>query len=114
MGIVYLINIERTDLYKIGTTKKPIKDRIKSLQTGNPINLVLMEYFESQQYKKIEKIIHRLLKPKKYIPDDFEDLKGEWFKLTFQDIFEFKILCKKIEDSIDFLAENSTLNFNYF
>ena len=49
MGIVYLINIERTDLYKIGTTKKPIKDRIKSLQTGNPINLVLIEHFESQQ-----------------------------------------------------------------
>jgi hypothetical protein len=97
MGIVYLINIERTDLYKIGITRVSPQKRLKSLQTGNPNKLVLVDYFETEIYTKIEAVMHRILKHKKYIPEDFENLMGEWFCLTFEDVRGFKQMCKNIE-----------------
>lgn len=110
MGIVYLINIKNTDLYKIGITKKTVEERIKSLQTGNPINIIIKETYESDMYQKIETIIHRRWKHKKYISEDFDYLKGEWFRLTSDDIQQFKYQCENIENSINYLKENSTLD----
>ena len=34
--ILYILNAEGTDLYKIGITKNNPKARVKNLQTGNP------------------------------------------------------------------------------
>jgi len=110
MGFVYLINIEKTDLYKVGITKNTINERLKSLQTGNPLKLIIIDGYESEKYQKIETIIHRSLKHKKYIPEDFENLLGEWFLLSQEDVSNFKSNCKKIEDSIDFLKKHSTLD----
>ena len=109
MGFVYLINIERTDLYKIGITRKTVEERMKSLQTGNPLKLVLIDSYKSDIYQDIETIMHRRLKHKKYIPEDFESLKGEWFMLTFHEALDFKNNCKQIEDSVKFIREHSTL-----
>lgn len=109
MGLVYLINSGATDRYKIGISKSP-PNRIRGLQTGNPQNLSLVDYYESDIYQKIETVLHRTMKHKKYIPEDFENLKGEWFKLTFQEVLNFKKECKRIEDSIIYLTENSTLD----
>jgi hypothetical protein len=114
MGFVYLINIERTDLYKIGITRKTVEERIKSLQTGNPLKLTLVEKYESKIYQKIESVIHRMLKHKKYISEDFDTLKGEWFKLTFDEVLGFKKMCNQIEESINYLKEHSTLNATKF
>lgn len=114
MGFVYLINIEKTDLYKIGITRKTVEERMKSLQTGNPLKLVLVDSYKSDKHQKIETIIHRRLKHKKYISEDFENLKGEWFQLTFQETLEFKKICIQIEESIVYISKNSTLDVTKF
>lgn len=113
MGFIYLINNGTTDRYKIGVSKKP-PQRIKGLQTGNPENLTLTDYYESDIYQNIETVLHRTLKHKKYIAEDFRMLKGEWFILTNEDVQNFKENCKKIEEGIKHLKENSTLDINKF
>lgn len=100
MGYVYLININGTDLYKIGITKNEVSKRVKSLQTGNPLSLVITDFFKSSYYQKIETLLHRMLKHKKYIPEDFENLKGEWFCFDFEDVKNFKKMCIKFENQI--------------
>lgn len=109
MGFIYLINSGQTNRYKIGISKNPPK-RKKGLQTGNPQDLSLVDYYESESYQKIETVLHRSLKHKKYIEDDFKFLGGEWFVLTNEDVLNFKQKCKQIEDSIEYLKENSTFD----
>ena len=96
-------------MYKIGTTKST-PNRIRGLQTGNPLQLSLIKYYKSELYQKIETILHRRLKHKKYIPEDFENLKGEWFNLEIEDVLNFIDNCKKIEESINYLKKTSTLD----
>lgn len=110
MGIVYLINIERTDLYKIGITRKTPQERLKALQTGNPNKLVLTDFYKTDIYNQIETVIHRRFKHKKYQPDDFENLMGEWFQLNFEDVKNFKNTCKIIEEGLESIQKNSTLS----
>jgi len=109
-GTVYLINIKRTDLYKIGITRGKIDKRIKSLQTGSPKKLILIDFFHSDFFNKIEKILHRQLKPRKYQPEDFDELLGEWFELGQEDVKNFKNYCLKIEKNLKIIKENTTLN----
>ena len=108
MGFIYLINSGQTNRFKIGVSIKP-PQRKKGLQTGNPEELSLVSSYESDNYQKIETILHRTLNHKKYIEEDFRSLGGEWFILTSEDISNFKANCKRIEDSINFLEKNSTL-----
>jgi hypothetical protein len=110
MGIVYLIISGTTDKYKIGVSKNP-KSRIRGLQTGNPLKLSIIDSYESDNYQTIETILHRFWKHKKYVPEDFENLKGEWFNLTNEDVKEFKEVCIKIEKNINHIQNNSSLKF---
>jgi len=110
---VYLIQIENTNIFKIGSTKKSPQSRLKSLQTGSPFNLILREFYETEfYYTKIEHTLHRQFKFKKYIPENFDNLQGEWFQLDNDDIENFLNSCKKIEENLNFLENNSTLNFD--
>ena len=113
-GYVYLINIKDTDKYKIGITKNLPKDRLKELQTGNPIDLEVIDFYQSYLYRKIETVIHRLFKHKKYIIEDFKNLKGEWFLLKNEDVASFTNSCKKIEDNLKFLKNNSVFYETFF
>jgi hypothetical protein len=110
MGFIYLINMGNTDLYKIGVTKKPIEKRKKALQTANPLKLSITHFYETDIYHKVEKVLHRNWNYKKYIEEDFENLSGEWFKLNSEDLRNFADRCKKIEEGIKYIKENSTLD----
>jgi len=68
--LLYFICDENANYLKIGISKEP-KYRIKALQTGNPINLVLLLNFHATQ--TIEIRLHNYLK--KY------NLSGEWYPL---------------------------------
>ncbi|MFA5068080.1 MAG: GIY-YIG nuclease family protein [Candidatus Izemoplasmatales bacterium] len=103
-----MINIENTDFYKIGITKKKVEKRIKQLQTGSPFKINFIESFESELYKTIETVMHRRFQNKKYIEHDFTYLDGEWFLFSKEDICEFRKECEKIEDSIKCIQENSS------
>lgn len=109
MGGVYLINAKNTDKYKVGVTRKHRPDdRKKSSQTGNPFELITVHFYETDIPFKVETILHRGWAHKKFIEDDFEKLKGEWFQLTPVDVVVFMNECASIEKNLKFLEENST------
>jgi len=89
---IYLIKIvnEDTSLYKIGFTKGSIHTRIKSLQTGCPYEIKVVNTYVSDFGLIIERTLHNIFLDKKTF--------GEWFKLSLEDEMKFEELCKKYED----------------
>jgi len=110
MKYIYLLQLEGTDLYKIGFTKNNPNKRVKSLQTGSPHKIVLIDQYQTVMATTIESILHRSMKSKKYIAEDGFMLLGEWFKLELSDVKEFQSRCKRIEENLRILKETSTLN----
>lgn len=106
-GYIYLISTTDIDdndnegklYYKIGITKNNPKLRVKQLSTGSAAKLILLREYESVEYKKIERMLHRDFGGKRK--------EGEWFDLTDEDIFGFIDKCKEADDIIGFLKENN-------
>lgn len=101
MAFVYLIG-ERNNpnLFKIGSTrKKNILERLKQLQTGNPEELYIKEYFETSKPFLLENMLHR-----HYFK---ENTFNEWFELNEEKIKGFKDTCEKYQNIIESLKNNS-------
>lgn len=101
-GIVYLLvdwgsNPER---YKIGITKDNVDKRIKQLQTGSPNELVLLNKYESKNYKKLELFLHK--KYNKYSTDGGK----EWFELPNDIVISFKSECQKIDEMFQTMIDS--------
>ncbi len=67
--------------YKIGITMSLVKDRVKSLQTGNPVCIEIIHSVDSMKRKQAEyyeKELHFHFNQKKQY--------GEWFKLTKKEV----------------------------
>lgn len=95
---IYLIQESQTQLFKIGITKKDVKERVKELQIGNASTLSVIHEFPTNYNFKLEKAMHAHFKPKK--------VNSEWFELTFDDVKEFLNTCKKYENMYDILRNN--------
>lgn len=107
MKFIYLIQLEGTDIYKIGFSKTPNK-RVKNLQTGNPYKLIVVDSYKSKRATKIEAVLHiRFLSNK--IDENEYKLMGEFFKLDFETKNKFKEICKSIDDNFHILETTSTL-----
>lgn len=99
-NIVYLLNLEDSDLYKIGITEEnKIDKRIKNLQTGAPKKINIVTLFKTEFATIIEKKLHALFNTKRS--------NGEWFELSYDDILIFKDKCNQYNDNIKFLIENN-------
>ena len=100
MGFVYLIGEENEEnKYKIGSTKcSDVNKRLKQLQTGNSNQLFIKEYYETSKPFKLETMLHNRYKDNNVI--------GEWFELTENEVKEFKKECEKCQTIIDVLKEN--------
>jgi hypothetical protein len=100
-GNVYLLMSTDSDgeieLFKIGITKSSIDKRIKSLSTGNPNKIILINSYFSENYKEIEKRLHAMFSLHK------TDSKNEWFKLKDDDVINFTNHCKKIDETIEYV-----------
>jgi hypothetical protein len=100
-GYVYLI-VEwgsEPERYKIGISKNDPKLRLKTHQTSNPHELVLLRKHQSEYYSKIETVMKR---------DYFKYLlEGgtEWFQLPPEIASNFINECKRIEDVFISLKE---------
>jgi len=103
---VYLFNIKDTEIYKIGFTRKKPQLRLEALQTGNPFELLYINHYESDRATKIESYIHRVYAHKK-VTEDYESIKGEWFFLSSEDVEGFIKMCKKIDQGLQVIEENS-------
>lgn len=104
MGYVYLIlqvNIEGEETYKIGITKNNPNKRVKQLSTGNSDKIQLLKFYESKNYLKVEKWMHR-----KYHSYKTES-NNEWFALEPEHVISFLKDCKEADNNINFLIENN-------
>lgn len=95
-GFVYILHAPELDAYKIGVSKD-VDKRIKQLQTGNTCDILLVDKFLSNYPYKIESCLHR-----KY---NMENVKGEWFHLSNEQVQSFKMDCIKYERNFMVLEE---------
>lgn len=105
MGYVYLllqIDTDGNESYKIGVTKRDINIRISELQTGNPNKILLHRKYESKNYLKVERWLHRQYQTK-------TEAKNEWRTLTDEQVLSFSDNCKIADDNIQFLLDHNTL-----
>jgi len=108
MGYVYLLMSTDSDglreLFKIGITKTSVEKRIKSLTTGNPNKITLINSYNSKNYKEIEKWLHSRYSLSK------TQSENEWFFLSDDEVINFIDTCKKIEGTIELIKSTSTFN----
>ena len=81
--MIYLIKAEETNLYKIGYTAGATENRIKSMQTGCPYKLSIIEEINGTLEK--EKWLHKIYKKNRK--------QGEWFEFDKETL---KKVCKKM------------------
>lgn len=104
MGYVYLllsVSPDNIETYKIGVTKRDVNIRVSELQTGNPNNISLHRKYESPNYLKVEKWLHRKYQTK-------TEAKNEWRTLTNEQVFSFHDDCQAADDDIQFLLKNNS------
>ena len=79
------------DFYKLGITENSLKQRLGTLQVGNPNKLFVFYWEHVQNGKGIEKYIHKKYQEKQ--------IRGEWFNLNKTDmfaiIFEIELFLEK-------------------
>jgi hypothetical protein len=88
MEYLYLIRCD--EFVKIGIACD-VKNRLKTLQTGNPYPLTLIDSFEFDDAVRVESVLHR-----KY---DHARMRGEWFKLTDAELEELISICQNFDES---------------
>jgi len=96
-----MVNEDKT-LYKIGFTRDKISTRVKNIQTGCPYKIEIVDTFESEHSKKIEKTLHNFF--------SYNNTHGEWFELSCTEEFKFRSMCEKYEkmyDSIEQIKNNN-------
>ena len=100
---IYLLKIDTPDkrLYKIGSTRNSINERIQSLQTGCPFEINLITHHDSSYGQLIERTLHNRFEHKK--------THGEWFELDIIDELEFLENCNKLETMNEILEKNNIM-----
>lgn len=104
MGYVYLIlevNEHGEEHHKIGISKNEPEKRLKQLQTGNPNRIDILKFYESKNYKHVEKWLHSRFYNKKTLAEN------EWFKLLDDDVLKFIETCKKVDETINLLLNEN-------
>lgn len=99
---VYLllcVNEQGNESHKIGFSKNNPNERVLALSTGNPNKISVLRTYQSKNYIKIEKWLHRKFANK--------NIQNEWFILNDNDVLSFLINCKEIDEQINYLKENN-------
>jgi len=101
-GYVYLLmtNSENGEVFKIGITKNNPLERIKQLSTGNDKKITLINSYQSQNYLKIERFLHR-----KYLTKT--EAGNEWRNLSIEQTISFLDDCIEADNNIKFLLKNN-------
>ena len=102
-GYVYVIcDPQNEGLFKIGVTRGDIQKRLKSLQTGNPNEIFLCKYFETDDPYFFEKQLH--FKYRDY------NTTGEWYDLTSELLEKFEEYCQQIAEMYESMKDNPFFN----
>jgi hypothetical protein len=103
MGYVYLIlEVDKNgdEAHKLGITKNPIEKRLRQLQTGNSNKISILNFYESKNYLKVERMLHARYALKTTLANN------EFFHLSDEDVLEFLDTCKKADETINLLKDN--------
>lgn len=76
MGFVYFIQSENGHV-KIGSSANP-DERLRQLQTASSFQLNIVGVIESENYKTVEKNLHKTYKSSR--------IQGEWFDITKEEV----------------------------
>jgi len=98
MGKVYLIANDEWTQFKIGVSTKALDKRLKSLKTGNGSEIFLVNSFDTDHHRKVEKWLHTKHNSKRLV--------GEWFALSDNDIYNFISDCQKAHDTFQCLIDS--------
>lgn len=103
---IYLIKAELEDIeyYKIGLTGRSPQTRLKELQTGNALKLELVCSFKTNYGNLIESTLHRSY--------SIHNESGEWFSLSNEQVNNFLITCKRIEENFCIIFEQNSYILN--
>jgi hypothetical protein len=97
-GFVYLVKAKATNYYKIGASKEVYR-RLKSLQVGTPLELIICDRIFTMDCKKLEKALHEYY--------DAYSIRGEWFNFSKNMAKNFLSVANDlntdIEENISFL-----------
>lgn len=104
MGYVYLIlevDKDGNERHKIGFTKNQPEKRAKQLQTGNSNRVSVLDFYTTDNYKKVEHWLH--------IRYSFQrtEADNEWFILSNEEVMEFQQVCKEADSIVNFMLENN-------
>lgn len=98
-GFVYIFSDTLNEgVFKIGVTKGSLEKRIKKLQTGNPGEIFVCNSYQTDIPFFIEKHLH--------FRYDYKREHGEWFRLTDEEVLNFKKTCKEIEEMRESMKDN--------
>jgi len=97
MTKIYLIHADPENIYKIGVSKT-VKKRLKTLQTANSNKLSIVKTFQTKHNRKVETALHKYFRKNK--------VRGEWFKLSTQQVARFEERCRLYEQNFDILKEH--------
>lgn len=99
-GYVYLLAEMGDNLrYKIGITKNEVEKRVSQLSTGNSDSIMIIHKYKSENYKRIERMLHLIYhKDRKHL---------EWFNMTDEQVSTFLHNAKKADENISFLKEHN-------
>lgn len=91
-GFVYLVQATKTNFYKIGLSKDPLK-RLSSIQTGTPFEVKIIHRLYSLNCVLLEKALH----------DYYQAywLRGEWFDFPVSVVKEFVQTANDLDQSIE-------------
>lgn len=84
--------------FKIGVTTKSLEKRLRELQTGNPYELFISNFYETNTPFKLETMLHNRFFGTK--------IKNEWFDMTAHDVAHFHEICEHCQNIIDSMREN--------
>lgn len=76
---VYFIRGDKTNSFKIGISSNP-RNRLKTMQTGSPVKLLLTRDIEVLNPVEIERLLHKEFAKYK--------IHGEWFSMPWKDAIE--------------------------
>lgn len=93
MGCVYCFQVGSEDTFKVGRTKNPPEQRMKSVSVGSPQKLTLHREIKTNDAPFLEKYIHWLL-------DVHRAPNGEFFNVSAKE------LDRAIKEAESFLAES--------
>ena len=91
-GFVYLAQASQTRWCKIGMSKQPYK-RMQSLQTGSPLEIILLHRIYTFDMVALEKALHDYYAA--------YSLRGEWFDLPAECIREFPAIANQLDTAIE-------------